>query len=79
MECKVGIRGKMTYRNGPAELKGVVKTDQQLGELLQSFGPPEKALEKTVIVVIGDSGMTPIHPAEHDPVVDLPLLLKISM
>lgn len=64
------------HRNGPAELKGVIKTDQQLRELLQSFGSPEKALEETVIVIIGDSGMTPIHPAEHDPVVDLPALLE---
>ncbi|RJE90459.1 alkaline phosphatase family protein [Paenibacillus sp. 1011MAR3C5] len=63
------------HQKGPSELKGVIKTDQQLLELLQAFGSPEKALEEAVIMIIGDSGMTPIRTAENHPVIELPALL----
>ncbi|MFF2888651.1 alkaline phosphatase family protein [Paenibacillus sp. NPDC057967] len=63
------------HRNGPADLKGVIKTDQQLGELLQAFGSPEKALEEAVMIIMGDSGMTTIHEAERQPVIELSTLL----
>lgn len=67
---------KKLHKNGPDELNGVKKTDKQLQELLQSFGSPEEALKKAIIVIIGDSGMTQILTAEDNPVIDLPSLLK---
>jgi hypothetical protein len=43
--------------------------------LLQAFGSPEEALKKAVILIVGDSGMSAVLPAERQPVVDLPALL----
>ncbi|QQZ64332.1 alkaline phosphatase family protein [Paenibacillus sonchi] len=63
------------HKKGPTDLNGVKKLDQQLGSLLKTFGSPEKALKDAVIIVIGDSGMTPILPAGQNPVIDLPALL----
>ncbi|RXZ81729.1 alkaline phosphatase family protein [Paenibacillaceae bacterium] len=62
------------HKKGPAELKGVKVTDQQLQSLLQSFGSPEKALNDAIIMVVGDSGMTPILPADQNPIIDLSAL-----
>ncbi|MNI24352.1 hypothetical protein D3C73_779670 [compost metagenome] len=52
--------------------------DQQLGSLLKTFGSPEKALKDAIIIVVGDSGMTQILPAEQNPVINLPALLADS-
>lgn len=62
------------HKKGPADLDGVKKLDQQLDSLLKSFGSPEKALQEAVIIIVGDSGMTPILPAGQNPVIDLPSL-----
>lgn len=63
------------HKKGPTGLGGVKKMDRQLQSLLQSFGSPEKALDKAVFIVAGDSGMTRILPAEQNPVIDLTSLL----
>ncbi|WP_342447478.1 alkaline phosphatase family protein [Paenibacillus ihuae] len=62
------------HKKGPADSDGVKKLDQQLDSLLKSFGSPEKALQEAIIIIVGDSGMTPILPAEQKPVIDLPSL-----
>lgn len=59
------------HKKGPSDLSGVIEIDRQLHTLLQSFGAPEKALNDTIFIVAGDSGMTPIVPAEQNPVIDL--------
>ncbi|XID93107.1 alkaline phosphatase family protein [Paenibacillaceae bacterium WGS1546] len=64
------------HQKGPSELSGVEKVDRQLQAILEAFGSPEKALEKAIILVAGDSGMTQIHPADRNPEVDLPSLLE---
>lgn len=67
------------HRSGPSDqeavLAGVKKVDQQLQQLLQSFGSLEKALAEAIIIVAGDSGMTPIHAKDANPVIDLSALL----
>lgn len=63
------------HKNGPSDMEGVKKLDQQLQDLINTFGSPEKALDEAVIIVVGDSGMTPIVPAEQNPVIDLPAQL----
>ena len=59
-----------------AVLAEVKKIDQQLQQLLQSFGSIEKALDKAIILVAGDSGMTPIQSKDANPVIDLPAILN---
>lgn len=62
------------HKQGPTELNGVRKLDQQLQSLMETFGSPEKALQDAIIIIVGDSGMTQILPAEQNPVIDLPSL-----
>lgn len=64
------------HKKGPTDRSGVKKLDQQLQSLLQSFGSPEEALKQAVITIIGDSGMTPILPADQNPVIRLPSLFE---
>lgn len=64
------------HKKGPSELEGVIRTDEQLGDLLQTFGSKEEALRKAVFVISGDNGMTPVLPADRHPVIDLNELLK---
>lgn len=61
---------------GPSDLEGVIKLDEQLHTVLMSFGSMEEALKEAIIIVIGDSGMSQIRPTGHNPVIDLPELLK---
>ncbi|WP_410768540.1 alkaline phosphatase family protein [Fontibacillus sp. BL9] len=63
------------HKNGPSALKGVKELDGQLYSLLQSFGSPEQALQEVVLVIMGDSGMTQILPANQNPEIDLPSIL----
>lgn len=67
---------KKLHKNGPAELNGLKETDQQLHDLLLSFGSLEEALKQAIFVIIGDSGMTKVLPADEHPVIDLPALLQ---
>ncbi|MFD2114302.1 alkaline phosphatase family protein [Paenibacillus yanchengensis] len=60
------------HKKGPSDLNGVKKVDRQLNSLLKTFGSLEEALNKAIIIIVGDSGMTQILPAEENPVIDLP-------
>jgi predicted AlkP superfamily pyrophosphatase or phosphodiesterase len=62
------------HKNGPSELSGVKKVDRQLQSLLQTFGSPEKAMNDAIFIIVGDSGMTQLLPAEQNPVIDLPAM-----
>lgn len=64
------------HKNGPSELEGVIKADQSINSLLQSFGSPEKAIKETIFIVAGDSGMSQVLPVGKDAVVHLPSLLQ---
>ncbi|OZB92479.1 phosphodiesterase [Paenibacillus sp. XY044] len=64
------------HKKGPSDLDGVVRTDNQLQALLQAFGSREEALKKAVIIIMGDNGMTHVHPKNQQPVIDLGLTLK---
>ncbi|MFC5467723.1 alkaline phosphatase family protein [Cohnella suwonensis] len=64
------------HKKGPSDLDGVRKLDGQLQSMLQSFGSMDEAMKKAMIIIVGDSGMSQIHPANHQPIIDLPELLK---
>lgn len=59
------------HKKGPADLDGVIKADRQLEDMLQAFGSREEALKQANLIIIGDSGMTAILPADQQPVIDL--------
>jgi len=59
------------HKNGPAALDGLIRTDQQLKTLLEAFGSKEDALKRATIIISGDNGMTPVLPADQEPVIDL--------
>lgn len=67
------------HKKGPSEMKGIQEVDRQLMDLLQSFGSPEKALNEAIFIIVGDSGMTQILPADQNPVIDLVSLLGESL
>ncbi|GAA0137135.1 hypothetical protein YSY43_39760 [Paenibacillus sp. YSY-4.3] len=68
------------HKKGPSDLSSLKDTDQQLQTLLQNFGSLEKALEQAIVVIIGDSGMTKILPANENPVIELfPLLQNFNV
>ncbi|WP_334077565.1 alkaline phosphatase family protein [Paenibacillus sanfengchensis] len=68
---------KKIHKQGPSpKLKGVQELDRQLQTLLDSFGSPEQALQKAVIIVLGDSGMTRILPQREDSVIELRSLFR---
>lgn len=62
------------HKKGPSELSGLKKVDGQLESLLLTFGSREKALDEAVFMILGDSGMTHILPADQNPVIDLPAM-----
>lgn len=64
------------HRKGPSTMEGVIRTDRQLKTLLEAFGSKEDALQQAVFIISGDNGMTPVLPAEQDPVIDLKESLK---
>ncbi|WP_260845508.1 alkaline phosphatase family protein [Paenibacillus sp. Y412MC10] len=64
------------HKKGPSDLDGVIRTDHQLKTLLQAFGSPEEALEKAVIIIMGDNGMAHVHPKNRQPVIDLGQILN---
>lgn len=64
------------HKEGPSDLKEVIKLDGQLNEMLESFGSKKQALEQAIIILIGDSGMSAIVPSGQEPVIDMPDLLK---
>ncbi|AZK47478.1 alkaline phosphatase family protein [Paenibacillus lentus] len=67
---------KKLHKHGPNEQNGIKATDQQLQSLLQSFGSLEEALNQAIIVIVGDSGMSKVLPADDNPVIELSSLLK---
>ncbi|AIQ62189.1 phosphodiesterase [Paenibacillus stellifer] len=64
------------HQKGPSNLDGVKKLDGQVNNLLQSFGSPEQALKEVIFVILGDSGMTQLLPADQNPVIDLPVMFE---
>jgi hypothetical protein len=64
------------HEEGPTGLQGVKEIDLQLKSLLQAFGSPEEALNKAIFIIIGDSGMTQILPAQDNPIIDLSSMFK---
>lgn len=48
------------HKNGPMDTKGIKEVDQQLQNLLKSFGTIDQALDQAVWIVMGDSGQSAI-------------------
>ena len=64
------------HKDGPSHEKKLTELDQQLKQMMMSYGSLDKALEQAVFVVMGDSGVSQVKPSEQQPVIDLPSLLK---
>lgn len=62
------------HKKGPSSMKGLVKLDKQLHDLLQAFGSPEAARDQAAVMIVGDSGMSRLLPAGQRPVIDLTTL-----
>ncbi|WP_284641121.1 alkaline phosphatase family protein [Paenibacillus silviterrae] len=67
---------KQLHKKGPSDLRFVQKTDKQLNDFLQQFGSLEKAQEKAVFILIGDSGVTQIDDRKEEAIVPLHELLQ---
>ncbi|CAH1208901.1 hypothetical protein PAECIP111893_02930 [Paenibacillus plantiphilus] len=62
------------HKKGPSSMKGLVKLDKQLHDLLQAFGSPEAARDQAAVMIVGDSGMSQLRPARERSVIDLTTL-----
>jgi len=66
------------HNKGPSDLGGLEDTDRRLGKLLQAIADRERRLRRrdTVVIVMGDSGVTQMLPRSADPSVRLRDLLR---
>lgn len=69
------LDGKL-HKHGPSDRKGIRETDRRLRELLEAYDSHEKALNDTILIVAGDSGMSKVLPKDQKPVIHLPKLLQ---
>lgn len=67
---------KELHKHGPASLEGVRKLDRQLQTILDAFGSWDDALQRTVFILMGDSGVTATLPDEKTALIDLESLLS---
>ncbi len=65
-----------SHRKGPSYTEGVQILDRQLQSLFQAFGSADAALKKVILIVIGDSGVSQLLPADQEPVIELPSLFN---
>lgn len=63
------------HGSGQEEQKELQKLDREIQQLLDSFPSWEEALKQITWVISGDSGQTPIHSPDKNPVVRLDQLL----
>lgn len=64
------------HKAGPSEIDGLREVDRSLNTLLQAFGSREEALQKAVIIVMGDSGVTQMVSRSENPTIHLGELLS---
>ncbi|WP_372632451.1 alkaline phosphatase family protein [Cohnella sp.] len=64
------------HQKGPSDQEGLRRLDGRLRKLLRAFGSEEEAKKRATIILAGDSGMSQIHRAGSQPVVDLTELLR---
>jgi len=64
------------HKHGPGYLKALVRVDEQLQLILNSFGDWRRALEQYVFVVVGDNGASAIHAEEEIGDIKLERLLR---
>ncbi|MBB6636505.1 alkaline phosphatase family protein [Cohnella thailandensis] len=64
------------HKKGTNDLDGIKKVDEQLDSVLTRLGSRNKGSDEVVLMIIGDSGMTDLLPADRNSVVRLPELLK---
>lgn len=67
---------KPSHRQGPPNMKGVLKLDKQLQSLMQVYGSTKEALKQAIFIVVGDSGVAQLLPKEQHPVISLPSLFR---
>ncbi|RUS44264.1 alkaline phosphatase family protein [Cohnella sp. AR92] len=64
------------HKKGLSDLGGIKDVDQQLQPLLDKLDSRKKSMDKVVLMIAGDSGMTQILPAASNSKIDLPSILK---
>ncbi len=65
---------QIVHKKGP--VINLKQLDKQLKKILDSNGTWEKALEKNIFIIIGDSGQTKVEPFRKKPIIALQELLK---
>ncbi|MEW9668172.1 alkaline phosphatase family protein [Ammoniphilus sp. 3BR4] len=60
-----------SHKQGEVSSKSVLQVDRQLQDVLNAFGKWEKALEKHIFIVMGDSGLSKIKNDKEEAIVDL--------
>ncbi|MFC7441475.1 alkaline phosphatase family protein [Laceyella putida] len=64
------------HQKGTSEIKGIIKADEELRELLNMFPSWDEALDHVTLIVMGDSGQAPIIPNRKEAYIDLRKRLK---
>lgn len=64
------------HKNGPQDLKGIVKADEALQKLLNNFSTWEEAIQEVTWIVLGDSGQSSVKKDKDIALIDLNKLLK---
>lgn len=64
------------HRKGPDDLKGIMKADNALEEIFNSYPSWEEAIEENIWMVLGDSSQSKIKDDKKTSLIDLNELLK---
>ncbi|PZE19724.1 alkaline phosphatase family protein [Paenibacillus xerothermodurans] len=63
------------HEDGPSHMDTLKDVDQQLNQIMQSYGSRDEALRQAVFILVGDSGVTPVRRAGEQAVIELPDIL----
>lgn len=64
------------HKHGPKDLKGIVKADRALQDILNSFTSWEEAVQKVTWIVLGDSGQSNVNADKEKALINLNQSLK---
>lgn len=67
---------KSVHKNGPMDTKAIIKIDQQLATILNSFSSREDALKENIWVIMGDNGQAWIGADRNEALIDLRKVLN---
>lgn len=67
---------KSVHKNGPFDIKGIEKVDEQLQKVLNTYKSWDEALQDNIWIIMGDSGQAPIDADQKKALIDLKQLLN---